>query len=167
MWQPNMLPTPPGQHQYVKLDARIDPAAEQSLLTGLDMSQVRIRRFPHELCRFSFLTELRLDNNFIQQLPRDISKLRCLLFLDFSNNQLVELPPDLGKLTNLRELLLYNNLLTSLPPELGSLYNLEVLGVEGNPIMDPTLQQYMQHANSISIVPFLRDHVLRMPPRPI
>lgn len=51
-------------------------------------------------------------------------------------------------------------MLTTLPAEVGYLFNLEVFGLEGNPILDPNLQHHMLNPNPISIVPFLRDHVL-------
>lgn len=160
MWQSDFPISPTMLLHHSKQDARIDAAVEKSELTGLDMSNVRIKRFPEELCRFGFLAELRLDNNLLQSIPPAICQLRCLVYLDLSNNQLQTLPDEVGKLTNLRELLLYNNHLTSLSQELGSLYNLEVLGLDGNPIMDPALLPYIQHQNSISIIPFLRDHVM-------
>lgn len=143
-----------------KQDAKIDPTIQKGELTGLDMSGVRIRRFPEELLRFCFIAELRLADNFITELPREIASMRTLMYLDLSNNQLQMLPGELGKLTCLREILLYNNLLTVVPPELGFLYLLEYLGLDGNPIMDPTIQQLVHAQNSPGIISYLRDHCL-------
>lgn len=147
----------------LKHESKIDVSMGKSDLCGLDMANVRIRTFPPSLCNFTTITELRLEFNHLQHIPSSIGQMRCLMLLDLSHNQLSYLPPEIGKLTNLRHLLLYNNLLSTLPPEMGYLFNLELIGLEGNPIMDPNLQAiYMQNIqNPIGIISFLRDQVLR------
>lgn len=147
-------------------DARIDVSASKTELTGLDLSNARIRRFPEQLFRFSFISELRLEGNMIRNVPSAIGQMRHLKHLNLSQNLLEHLPSEIGKLTNLRELLLYGNQLTILPADLGFLYNLETLGLDGNPLIDPSLLPFIQPQNSIGVVPFLRDHALHLPHPP-
>lgn len=141
------------------LTSAIKSASE---IIGLDMAGFRIKTLPPNLYRFTFLTELRLAGNYLTFLPSGISSLRALAFLDLSNNQLNELPPEMGFLTNLRELLLFNNHLEDLPGEMGYLYQLENLGLDGNPLNE-TLLPLLHSQGSLSIIPFLRDHMISTP----
>jgi CCR4-NOT transcription complex subunit 6 len=114
-----------------------DIVVEKQAWTTLDFSGAGISHLNRDIWRFTFLTCLYLNNNRLTVLPKEIGLLKGLTRLDVSGNQLTSVPPQLGMLTNLKELLLFDNDIQNLPNELGTLYQLELLGLEGNPLLDP------------------------------
>ena len=83
-----------------------------------------------------FLKKLYLDHNQLKVLDPRIGLLRQLEVLDLSSNALTWLPEEIGMLVNLNSLLMYDNQLQELPREIGYLYKLEILGIEGNPMLE-------------------------------
>jgi CCR4-NOT transcription complex subunit 6 len=114
-----------------------DIVVEKQAWTTLDFSGAGISHLNREVWRFTFLTCVYLNNNRLTQLPKEMGLLKGLTRLDVSGNQLTSIPPQLGMLTNLKEFLLFDNDIQTLPNELGTLYQLEILGLEGNPIIEP------------------------------
>jgi len=114
-----------------------DIVVEKQAWTTLDFSGAGISHLNRDIWRFSFLTCLYLNNNRLTVLPKELGLLKGLTKLDVSGNQLNSIPPQLGMLTNLKEFLLFDNDIQTLPNELGTLYQLELLGLEGNPIVEP------------------------------
>ena len=114
-----------------------DIVVEKQAWTTLDFSGAGISHLNREVWRFTFLTCIYLNNNRLTQLPKELGLLKGLTRLDVSGNQITSIPPQLGMLTNLKEFLLFDNDIQTLPNELGTLYQLEILGLEGNPIVEP------------------------------
>ena len=65
-------------------------------------------------------------------------------------------PPELGSLRNLEELLLYHNQITTLPYEIGRLFQCGVLGLQGNPLVEP-LASYLQEGTD-AVLSYLLDN---------
>lgn len=114
-----------------------DIVVEKQAWTTLDFSGVGISNLNPEVWRFAFLTCVYLNNNRLTVLPKELGLLKGLTRLDVSGNQITSIPPQLGMLTNLKEFLLFDNDIQVIPNELGTLYQLELLGLEGNPLMEP------------------------------
>ena len=114
-----------------------DIVVEKQDWTTLDFSGVGISNLNREVWRFNFLTCIHLNNNRLSMLPKELGLLKGLTKLDVSGNQLASIPPQIGMLTNLKEFLLFDNDIQTLPNELGTLYQLELLGLEGNPLIEP------------------------------
>lgn len=154
----------PGKSLLSRTEAvQIDPN-QRTELVGLDMSSFKIRHVPLSLFAFNFLSDLRLSNNALQSLPADIGRLKSLVRLDVSNNRLKSLPKQLGWCTALRELLLFNNQLPDLPVELGFLFQLETLGLDGNPLVNDAILNVLHASGPLSIIQFMRDHMLHLNP---
>jgi CCR4-NOT transcription complex subunit 6 len=114
-----------------------DIVVEKQAWTTLDFSGVGISNLNPEVWRFTFLTCVYLNNNRLSVLPKELGMLKGLTKLDVSGNQLTSIPPQIGMLTNLKEFLLFDNDIQTLPNGLGTLYQLELLGLEGNPLVEP------------------------------
>jgi CCR4-NOT transcription complex subunit 6 len=105
--------------------------------TTLDFSGIGLSNLNRDVWKFNFLTCIYLNNNRLTHLPKELGLLKGLTKVDVSGNQLTSIPPQFGMLTNLKEFLLFDNDIQSLPSELGTLYQLELIGLEGNPLMEP------------------------------
>ncbi|WP_416954853.1 COR domain-containing protein [Nocardioides sp. T5] len=97
-------------------------------------SDVQIRRFPVEICEFTWLKELSLPGQAIDELPPEIGQLKNLDALYLQGNRIERLPDSFSDLTGLRFANLTSNQLRSLPDGLGALSNLNTLAVAGNRI---------------------------------
>jgi Leucine rich repeat/Endonuclease/Exonuclease/phosphatase family len=131
---------PPLQPEDMAMAGRTRPGdivVEKQAWTTLDFSGAGITNLNREVWKFTFLTCVYLNNNRLTVLPKELGLLKGLTKLDVSGNQLTSIPPQLGMLTNLKEFLLFDNDIQTLPNELGTLYQLELLGLEGNPLIEP------------------------------
>lgn len=125
--------------------------------TEMDLGGQGLRALSTGIFSFKFLKKLYLSNNNLRSVRPEIGKLRGLSHLDLSKNQLTYVPPELGMLVNLKTLLLFDNELDTLPYELGSLYQLEMLGIEGNPNLNPELKEMVIESGTKSLVSWLQD----------
>lgn len=126
--------------------------------TELDLGGQGLRFLSPGLFTFPFLKKLYLNNNKLQRLSPAIGKLRHLTLLDLSINNLRFLPAELGMLVNLKQLLMFDNNLEELPYELGYLYQLEVLGIEGNHTLEPSLRSIVEEHGTKALITSLQDH---------
>ena len=102
----------------------------------------------------SFLKQLYIDHNQLKTLDPLIGQLRSLEILDISSNMLTWLPEEIGMLVNLKSLLLYDNQLQDLPREIGYLFALEILGIEGNPMLEHQTDDLAEHGTKALITQF-------------
>lgn len=123
---------------------------------ALDMGGLSLRNIGKEVFRYTFLEKLYMNHNHLTALSPSIAHLKLLRVLDISSNNLTNLPSEIGMLTALKSLLLFDNQIASLPAELGSLYQLEVLGVEGNPLAEPSKSMIMKEGTR-ALIAHLRD----------
>ena len=125
--------------------------------TALDLGGMLISNLSSSIFAYEFLTCLYLNHNNLRFVSPDIRKLKFLVTLNLTGNKLTVLPPELGLVVTLKELLLFDNQIFNIPPEFGQLYQLEMLGLEGNPIADPTLLSVLQKDGTHALIMYLRD----------
>lgn len=128
--------------------------------TGLDFSGQHMKALSPMLFRYDFLSKLYLDHNDLERLDPAIGQLRNLTHFDISNNSIRELPEEIGMLVNLRELLIFDNKLHTLPVQLGHLFKLEMLGIEGNSIIEE-IRDIVMHQGTKALVTQFREHYPR------
>ncbi len=152
-------PSNPQEEGDAKDPARMSDAGtvRRQDWENLDLSGQGLRVLAPALFKYNFLGELYIASNKIGHLPPSIGELRHLRHLDASNNQLTELPPELGMCVYLKHLLVFDNDIRTLPSELGSLFQLEVLGIEGNPRLDPAMRQEIMEKGTKSLITLLRE----------
>lgn len=123
---------------------------------ALDLSGQGTRALSPALFRDygSFLKQLYVDHNQLKTLDPRIGQLRSLEVLDLSSNALTWLPEEIGMLVNLKSLLLYDNQLQDLPREIGHLFALEVLGIEGNAMLEHQIDDLAEHGTKALITRF-------------
>lgn len=126
---------------------------------GLDMSAIGLRVLSTSLFTASFtqnITRLFLSHNLLTSIPPMICIMSNLAILDLSHNKLSKIPTEIGRMHSLKQLLLYDNLLNVLPSQICWLWTLEVLGLEGNPWIEPVYSLLKQ--GSLSMLQVLREN---------
>ena len=101
-------------------------------IIGLNLTQVRLTRFPKAIARLKNLQQLFFYKNQLTNLPPEIAELKNLQTLYLPGNQLRNLPPEITQLTDLQELYLSDNQLISFPENTGNLKNLQALDLSEN-----------------------------------
>ncbi|KAF2758127.1 glucose-repressible alcohol dehydrogenase-like protein transcriptional effector [Pseudovirgaria hyperparasitica] len=131
---------------------------EKQVWTALDFGGQSLKVISSALFDYSFLTKLYVNHNKLTYIPAKIGQCRHLTILDFSLNELRSLPPEMGMLTSLTQLLLFDNKLESLPMELGSLFQLEMLGIEGNNLLDENYFNIIMDAGTKELITWFREN---------
>jgi Leucine-rich repeat (LRR) protein len=111
--------------------------------TEIDFSEKKLKAFPPDVLKMTWLTKLVLDGNAITEIPAAIGNLKKLEVLSLNNCDLAALPEEIGELTSLRVLNVASNtkwefhgdastmIPIALPASVGKLVNLEELDVSG------------------------------------
>lgn len=134
--------------------------------TAIDLSGQGLLSVSPRLLHYNFLQKLFLNHNNLGSVPLCITKMHHLKVLDLSHNLLVELPSEMGLMYSLRYLFLFHNRIKRLPFELGSLFQLDLLGIEGNPLVEEQRSTIAEHGTRDLIVS-LRDNAPQGdPPKP-
>ena len=144
------------EERYRSGGAANDPDYEKQVWFELDMGGSNLRIMGTPIFNYKFLTKLYFNNNKLRSVPPEIGRLKHLLLLDLSLNEITELPPQMGMLVNLKELLLFDNQIDALPYELGNLFQLEMLGVEGNPLIEEQKSIVMEEGSG-ALIKYLRE----------
>ena len=105
---------------------------ESGNVTGLFLTDNRLRGPIPDLSALTFLKELYLGNNELGGVIPDLSQFTNLTELSLWGAQLSGQIPDLSALVNLKELYLYTNQLSGPIPDLSTLTNLTQLDLGGN-----------------------------------
>ncbi len=106
----------------------------------LDLSGKKLKEFPAEILKFTFLQQLDLSRNKLTLLPEEIQTLKHLTFLDISSNKITFLPEGIGKMQSLRSLKTSQNKINTLPAGFFNLVSIEILDFYSNPLsFDPQL----------------------------
>ena len=129
--------------------------------TAIDLSGQGLTHLSPKLCGYTFLQRLYLSHNNLTTLPSALTKMTQLKVLDLSHNLLTELPAEIGFVTSLKQLFLFDNQIKVLPYEMGYLFQLELIGLEGNPVLDLELRELLARSGTRGLVTDLRD---RAPP---
>lgn len=101
-------------------------------ITGIAISNQKLKGIPEEIRHFTKLTSLTLPQNEIESLPESIGSLASLEELDLSGNRLQALPDSFYQLKALRWLSLDGNNLTEISADISALDNLGNFGISGN-----------------------------------
>lgn len=129
--------------------------------TAIDLSGQGLAHVSPKLCSYTFLQRLYLGHNNLSKLPRALTKMTQLKVLDLSHNLLEELPPEIGFITSLKQLFLFDNQIKEFPSEMGYLYQLDLIGLEGNPVLNDAVREQLAQSGTRGLVTDLRD---RAPP---
>ena len=128
----------------------------ESSWDAMDLSGQGFRCLAIDVFHYDFLDKLYIDGNKLKVLPPAIKALRNLSLLDASNNELTALPAEIGMLLSLTSLRLFYNQIRSLPTQLGYLFKLDLLGLEGNPLVEE-VKELLYREGTKSLVLHLRD----------
>ncbi|MFX0094761.1 MAG: leucine-rich repeat domain-containing protein, partial [Candidatus Hodarchaeota archaeon] len=105
---------------------------ENNHVTGLDLSDQRLKSLPKSFGNLKSLKKLNLRRNQLNSLPESFGDLKKRQVLELNQNQLRSLPETFKNLKNLQTLVLEFNKLKSLPENFGQLSNLETLRLGRN-----------------------------------
>ena len=106
--------------------------ANQTHITGLDLSFCYFKKLPEAMGKLTQLTTLNCYKNYLTGLPEFIGNLNNLTTLVLRENQLNALPESIGNLGNLTSLDISDNKLTALPELIGDLSHLTNLSLSAN-----------------------------------
>ena len=101
-------------------------------IIGLTFSQLRLKKLPKGIEKFTNLTELDLSSCEFDEFPKIICKMEKLECLNLANNYLKKIPEEISNCKRLKRIFLSNNLLASLPNSLLELKDLEIITLDGN-----------------------------------
>ena len=110
---------------------------ENRVVTGLDLSNLRLYSLHPDLCKLSSLRSLDVGNNPFRQVSRIevLGRLDLLTELKMERLSLTELPDYIGNLESLKDLNLSWGKFTFLPESIGNLNSLEDLNAAYNKIV--------------------------------
>ena len=102
------------------------------LIQYLNISNLRLKKFPNYIFSYTNLKELNLSSMDLNTVPEDLSKLNQLEWLNLSNNSLALFPNEMLNLSNLRHLFLNDNQLENIPLDISMLSQLIELHLQNN-----------------------------------
>ncbi len=105
---------------------------ENKKIIKINLSNLKLHKFPKALLKFKALEILSLRNNKLSEIPQDIDRLKNLREIWLSNNILTYLPNSICNLKKLEKLWVGMNHLRRLPDNIGDLTELKSLQLSNN-----------------------------------
>ncbi len=120
-----------------------------SLLEHLCLSENQLSKIPDEINYLKKLVDFHLADNSLNALPESILELTELDHLCLNDNKIEYLPQEIDRLKKITQLHLNNNKLKKLPFGLTNAHFIPRLSLEGNPLIEPTIEIINQGQGAI------------------